>query len=132
MIDKKDPLESLFTSDAKATERHQLASLVKPFLSIDQNSREFNFLPAFSKINGNMAKVEILLAGAKARSLHLKEPDGLLPGDIIATGVIAEGSVKSSLKKLFDNHKIKRDKEGRYFIPAYRIPELIKQFNKQL
>jgi len=131
MKDKKDPLKSLFTSDTEATKRYQLASLVRSFLSIDQNSREFNFLPAFSEIDGNMAKIEILLAGAKARSLHFKEPDGLLPGDIIAIGVMAEGSVKSSLKKLFDNHKIKKDEEGRYFIPTYRIPELIKQFNKQ-
>jgi DNA-binding transcriptional ArsR family regulator len=75
-----------------------------------------------------MAKIEILLAAAKARAIYLNEPDGLLPIEIIATGIMASGSVKSSLKKLFDAHKIKRDKEGRYFIPAYRIPELVKQF----
>jgi len=128
--DKKDPLASLFTNDAKAVNRQQLTILVAPFLSIDQNSREFGVLPAFSNIDGNVAKIEILLAAAKARALYLNEPEGLLPGEIIATGIMAIGSVKSSLKKLFDAHKIKQDKEGRYFIPSYRIPELVKQFSK--
>lgn len=130
MKNQKDPLASLFTSDAQATNRQQLASLVGPFISIDQNSREFIFLPAFSEIQGNMTKIEILLAGAKARSLHLNEPDGLFPGDIISFEIMPAGSVKTSLKKLYDDRKMKQDKEGRYFIPAYRIPELIKQLNK--
>ncbi|EKD49758.1 MAG: hypothetical protein ACD_63C00056G0004, partial [uncultured bacterium] len=33
----------------------------------------------------------------------------------------------TSLKKLFDSHKIKKDKEGRYLLPAHRIQELIKK-----
>lgn len=130
-MNTNDPLASLFTSDAKATDRKQLAALVAPFLSIDQDSKEFTFLPAFSEIDGNITKIEILLAGAKARSLHLNEPDGLQPGDIIASGIMADGSVKSSLKKLFDSHKIKKDKEGRYFIPSYRISELMKRFSNK-
>src|SRR3989344_2729934 len=82
----------------------------------------------FAEIDGNAAKIEILLAGAKARSIYLNEPDGLQPSEIIATGIMAIGSVKSSLKKLSDEHKIKKDKENRYYIPSYRIPDLIKQF----
>jgi hypothetical protein len=70
----------------------------------------------------------MLLAAAKARALYLKKPDGLLPAQIIEMGVMAVGSVKSSLKKLADSHKLKKDKEGRYFLPSYRIAELIKQF----
>lgn len=128
--DKKDPLASLFINNARAVDRQQLKALVTPFLSIDQNSREFATLPAFWKIDGNTAKIEIMLAAAKARALYLNEPEGLLPGEIIATEIMAVGSVKSSIKKLFDEHKIKQDKEGRYFIPSYRIPELIKQFSK--
>lgn len=127
--DKRDPLASLFTNDAKAVDRQQLATLVVPFLSIDQNSREFGVLPTFSSIDSNSAKIEILLAAAKARALYLNEPDGLLPGEIIATGIMPVGSFKSSLKKLFDAHKIKKDKENRYYLPSYRIPELIKQFS---
>lgn len=128
MIQEKDPLASLFTDDAKAVDRQQLASLVAPFLSIDKNSREFGILPAFTNLDGNAVRIEILLAAAKARSLYLNEPDGLLPLEIISMGILAEGSVKSSLKKLFDTHKIKKDKDGRYYLPTYRIPELVKQF----
>ncbi len=126
--EKKDPLASLFTNDAKVVDRQQLATLVGHFFSFDQDSKEFNVLPTFSRIEGNMAKIEILLAAAKARSLFLNEPDGLLPSEIIAIEIMAEGSVKSSLKKLLDTHKIKKDKENRYLVPAYRISELVNQF----
>lgn len=132
MINKNDPLASLFTSDARATDREKLAKLLKPFVTIDENSKEFSFHDPFNALKGNMQKVEIILAATKARALFFNEVDGLPPGDIIALGVMADGSVKTSLKKLFDNHKIKKDKENRYFLPAYRIPKLIKQFNSQL
>jgi len=126
--DQKDPLETLFTSDAKAVDRQQLVALVAPYISIDRTSREFGFLPSFAEINGNVAKIEILLAAVKARALHLNEPDGLLPIEIITTGIMPAGSVKTSIKTLSGSHKIKKDKGGRYFLPSYRIPELIKQF----
>ena len=129
MTTNKDPLASLFVDDAKAVDRQLLATLVAPYMSIDKSTGEFAFLPAFSEINGNTAKIEILLAGAKARSLYLNEPDGVTPNQIIATNIMATGSVKSSLKKLADTHKIKKDKEGRYTLPSYRISELVKQFS---
>lgn len=129
MNDEIDPLTSLFTSDAKATDRVQLASLLQSFLSINQESREFNFLPAFYEIKRNTSKIEVLLAGAKASALYFNVPDGLFPADIILLEIMPEGSVKTSLKKLYDkDRKIKQDKEGRYFIPSFRIPELAKQF----
>lgn len=126
--DKNDPLASLFTNDAKAVDRQQLAALVAPYISIDKESKEFGFLPAFSELAGNIPKVEILLAAAKARALYLNQPDGLSPGEIIASEIMAVGSAKSSIKKLADSHKIKKDKQGRYFLPPYRIQELVKQF----
>jgi predicted transcriptional regulator len=43
----------------------------------------------------------------------------------MSAGIMPEGSVKTSLKKLFDKHQIKKDKEGRYFLPAHRITDLI-------
>ncbi|MCR4314047.1 MAG: hypothetical protein NUV84_02255 [Candidatus Uhrbacteria bacterium] len=125
--EKNDPLASLFTNDAKAVDRKQLAELVAPYVSIDKDSKEFGFFPAFSALSGNILKIEILLAAAKARALYLNEPDGLLPGEMIATGIMAVGSAKSSIKKLADLHKIKKDKDGRYFLPSYRIVGLVKQ-----
>ncbi len=129
MTNQKDPLASLFTSDAKAIDRQKLAELLEPFVIIDEGSKEFSFHDTFNSLKTNMQKIEIILSAAKARALFFNEVDGLSPGDIITLGVMPEGSVKTSLKKLFDRHKIKKDKDGRYFIPSYRISELVKQFN---
>jgi len=125
-----DPLAVLISSDAKATDRKKLAELLEPYMVIDQDSKEFSFHPQFHDITGNDRKMEILLAGAKARSLYFQLPDGLLPGEVIAAGLMPVGSVKSSLKRLFDNHKIKKDKEGRYFLPPHRINELAKNVSE--
>lgn len=129
MAENKDPLEALISNDAKATDRQKLVELLGPFMVIDQDSKEFSFHSALHEIKGNDVKIEILLAGVKARSLYFDLPDGIPPGEIIATGLMPEGSVKTSLKKLFDRRKIKKDKDGRYFLPAHRIPELTKKFS---
>lgn len=131
MTQNNDPLAALISSDAKATDRKKLAELLAPFMIIDQESQEFSFHPALHEVGGNDTKVEILLAGAKARALYFKSTDGLLPGEVMASGLMPDGSVKTSLKKLFDSHKIKKDKDGRYFLPAHRIPELIKKLSNQ-
>ncbi len=124
----KDPLASLISSDVKSTDRQKLAELLKLFLIIDRESKEFAFLPGFESLDGNAAKIEVILAGAKARSLLFDMPDGMTQGEIISLAVLAEGSAKSTLKRLSDGHKIKKDKGGRYSVPGHRIPGLIKQF----
>lgn len=129
MTKTNDPLASLISSDAKATDRKKLAELVGPYMVIDQDSREFSFHSTLHDVDGNDTKIEILLAGAKARALYFDMTDGLLAGEVQAAGLMPEGSVKTSLKKLFDSHRIKKDKEGRYFLPAHRIQELIKKLN---
>jgi len=119
-----DPLAVLISGDAKAVDRKQLADLLKPFIQIDLNSKEFSFLPAFARLESNDEKIEILLAATKARALYFDVADGLLPKEIIDLAIMPVGSTKSSLKRLFDDHKIKKDKEGRYVIPTYRVSEL--------
>lgn len=126
MTDTKDPLAALISNDVKATDRAKLAELLSPFLLIDEGTKEFGFLTSFSELKGNGIKIEILLAGAKARSLYFNVSDGLTPTEIIDTGIMAVGSVKSTLKSLFDSHQIKKDKEGRYYLPAHRITEVAK------
>jgi hypothetical protein len=124
-----DPLSSLLTDDA-ATDREQLAKLVSPFIKIVKDTKEFEFLPSFLKID-NTSKVEILLAASKARALLFDETDGLTPSEVISTQIMTEGSTKSAIKSLFDNHKIKKNKEGKkYVLPPYRIPELVEKFTK--
>jgi hypothetical protein len=40
------------------------------------------------------------------------------------------GSVKTVLKTLFDSKKIKKDSSGKYYIPSYRINEVIEVIEK--
>lgn len=131
MADHTDPLASLISKDSKATDRKKLADLLLAYLIIDQDSKEFGFHQAFYDISGNDAKIELLLAATKARALYFDMADGLLPGEIISMGVMPEGSVKTSLKKLFDKHQIKKDKDGRYLLPAHRISDIIKKTNSK-
>ena len=130
MTDNDDPLAVLISNDAKATDRKKLAELLSPYVVIDQESKEFSFHPDFHEINGNDLKIEVLLAAAKARGLYFNVPDGLAPAEVISAGLMPVGSAKSSLKNLFDAHKIKKDKEGRYYLPPHRITELVKRLSK--
>ena len=128
-MSKNDPLAALISSDAKATDRKKLTELLQPYMVIDQDSQEFGFHAAFHELDGNDTKLEMLLAGAKARALFFNLQDGLLPGEITTMGIMPEGSAKTSLRRLLGDHRIKKDKEGRYFLPAHRIPDLIKRLN---
>lgn len=124
-----NPLDVLLTDDA-STNLEQLATLVKPFIKIVRDSKEFEFLTAFSKLDNN-SKIEILLAASKARALLFDEAEGLAPSEVIAMQVMTEGSTKSAIKSLFDSRKIKKDKEDKkYVLPPYRIPELVEKINK--
>jgi hypothetical protein len=129
-LNQSDPLESLVSSDAKIVDRKKLTELLQSFIIIDRDSKELSFLDSFEKIGNNIGKIEILLAASKARALVFNEPEGLFPADIINLAIMPEGSVKTSLKKLSDSHKIKKNKEGRYNIPSYRISELLKTYTK--
>lgn len=130
-MEKKDPLAVLVSSDAKSTDRQKLAELLAPYMVIDQDTKGFGFTSSFDDLQGNKTKVEVLLAGAKARSLLFGDPDGMLPAEVLATRIMAEGSMKSSLKRLFDGRKIKKDKDGRYSFPAHRVPELTKRLTSK-
>jgi hypothetical protein len=122
-----DPLAALISTDTKAADRKRLAELLTPYIIIDKDSKEFGFHNAFHEIKSNDQKIEILLAGVKARALYFELQEGLSSGEIISMGLIPSGSVKTSLKRLFDTHQIKKDKEGRYFLPSHRIIEIIKK-----
>lgn len=131
-MEKKDPLAALVSSDAKFTDRQKLAELLAPYMVIDQETKDFGFTSSFDSLKGNVAKIEVLLAGAKARALLFGTQDGMLAAEVKDAGIMPEGSVKSTLKRLFDGRKIKKDKDGRYLLPAHRIPELAKHLiNKQ-
>ncbi len=123
---KTDPLNALISNDARATDRQKLADLLTPYVVIDQKSQEFGFKEAFEELD-NDTKIEIFLASIKARALLFGVTDGSRPTELISLGIMPEGSVKTSLKRLFENRKIKKGNDGNYFLPAYRILELSKR-----
>jgi hypothetical protein len=57
--------------------------------------------------------------------------DGMTQGDITTMDILPEGSVKSTLKRLFDSKKIKKNTaDSSYYIPNYRINEVVEKLNK--
>lgn len=122
---KNDPLSSLVVDDAAAFDRQKVADFLKPFIILDRGSKQISFLPAFEKIKTNPEKIEVILMASKVKFLVFNEPEGMIPSEIINLQIIPEGSVKTALKKLSDDKQIKKDDSGRYFIPNYKINELI-------
>lgn len=131
MSTNSDPLQTLISDDARSIDRKKIADFLRPFILIDNISKQLSFQQSFNKVKSNPDKIEIILLACKARFLLFKIPDGLTQGDIVALDIMPEGSVKSSLKRLFDSKKIKKDKEGRYFLPGYRISELVDKHNNK-
>lgn len=124
-----DPLQALVSDDAKEVDRKKMADFLQHFVQIDVNSKEFRFLPDFDKL-GSSEKIEIILLACKARSLLFETPEGLTHGEIIALDTMPEGTAKPTIKKLFDSKKIKKNNEGHYFLPGYRVNELIGKYSK--
>ncbi len=128
--DQKDPLQELLVDDAKSVDRSHLAAFLKPYVGFDKETREPHFHADFNTIISNEAKIDVILLASKARALIFDEPEGLTPIEIIKMEVMPSGSVKSSIKKLNDSRKIKKDSAGKYSIPNYRIDNIIDRLRK--
>lgn len=128
--DQNDPLQELLADDAQSVDRNRLAAFLKPYVRFDKATKEPHFLAGFTTIISNEAKVEAVLLASKAKSLIFDEPEGLTPIEIIRLDIMPEGSVKSSLKKLNDGRKIKKDATGKYSIPNYRINKVFDRLGK--
>lgn len=130
-MSNNDPLQTLVSDDARAIDRRKVADFLRPFVLIDNVSKQLSFQSGFNRVKTNSDKIKVILLASKVRSLLFKIPDGLTQGEIIVLDIMPEGSVKSALKRLFDSKKIKKDKERRYFLPGYRVSELVdKHSNK--
>ncbi len=125
-----DPLKQLIGEDLGVEERKRLAALLIPYVSFDKDSKESYFKKAFQEVN-NTDKVELILVIEKAHSLLFEEGknEGLAQSDIIKMKIMPVGSVKTSLKRLFDSKKISKSPQGKYFIPQYRLSELFKKYS---
>ena len=126
----EDPLKQLLGEDVQSIDRNRLATFLSPYVRFEKLTKDMHFLVKFESIISNDAKIEVILLAAKAKSLLFDEPDGLAPSQIISLEVMPTGSVKSSLKKLSDTRKIKKDSQGRYLIPNYGITDAMNRASK--
>lgn len=127
-MNSNDPLEILLVSESQAIDRQELASLLQPYLSINKETKLFDFSGDFMRLP-NAYKILIVLSAVKARSLILKMDDKIAPSEIIKMEVAPEGSIKATLKGLIDSREIKSEK-GKYFLPNYKVPQVVARFKK--
>ncbi len=124
----KNPLEALLIDESQSVNLAELAEILKPFVVIDKSSRKIQFLSPFYE-QKNEAKVLILLAASKAKKELLGDEEKMSPSDIIELDIMPEGSVKGTLKKLYDE-KIIRAENRKYYLPNYQIKASLTQLKK--
>ncbi len=121
-----DPLQELISSSTIDVDRTQLAGLLKSYITFAQDG-DMTFSPTFYKLD-NTSKILVVLTAQKARHLLFSEThtsEALSSSEIIAFDVMAEGSVKSTVKRLLEKtHNIKKNADKRYYIPNYQLANL--------
>lgn len=128
-MEEQDPLKELLANDIKSIDKRKLTDFLKAYIFVDPSTEEIGFTENYRGLDSNIKKIEIVLLASKARSLIFEEQeDGLTPIEIIRMEIMPEGSVKSSLKKLADDHLIKQNANGKYLIPDYGVTKLIQKY----
>ena len=122
-----DPLAQLLVSESQAVNRQDLAEILLEYVTINKETKSFDFSGNFIKLP-NSDKILILLCAVKARSLILSNvEDRIAPSEIIRLEIAPEGSVKATLKNLFDSGQIKSDKK-KYYLPNYKLQQIVARF----
>jgi len=130
-IDSANPLMKLVVSDSQEIDRQKLANLLAPYVFFDSASKEVKFKDAFFQLKTNADRLEIILLADKARALIFPDHnEGVTQTDVLNVQAMPEGSVKTTIKTLFDGRKILKNKEGKYYVPGYRLPELFSKYKK--
>jgi hypothetical protein len=120
MTDKNNPLKELLVKETQPLNLQELVDILKPFILINDETREIELLPEFGKLSNEDAML-VYLAAAKARKLLFKEmEEKLSPSEIIKKEIMPAGSVKTTLKRLYDSGEIKAE-NSKYYLPNYRI-----------
>lgn len=119
------PLRKLISEDSQSLNQQKLADFLEKFVVIDASSKEIGVISDFQGLK-NPEILEIILMASKARALVFEEQEeGMSPAEVMKLNLMATGSVKTALKILFDTKKIKKDGKGKYFLPGYRINQII-------
>lgn len=116
-----NPFEKLIVDESEA-DMQKLSDLLENFVIFVRSSKTMEFLPAFHKLPNDL-KILVVLAASKAMASIFSVEEKISPKNIIDLDIAPEGSIKGTLKKLFDGKEI-RSKDQKYFLPNYKIPDL--------
>ena len=126
MQSNENPLEVLLVDESRSVNLTELAQILKPFVVIDKASHQIQFLPHFYE-EKNDVRILLLLAASKARKELLGDKEKLSPSDIIKLDIMPKGSVKATLKKLYDRKNIRAENK-KYYLPNYQVRALLTRF----
>ncbi len=122
-MDNNNPLQKLIVDETKETNLQELAGVLESYVVFIKSSEAINLLPKFQKLPNDL-KILVVLASSKARAmLFSQQSEGMSQKDFISLDIAPEGSIKATLKKLFDGKEIK-SKDKKYYLPSYRISSL--------
>lgn len=126
-----DPLQNLIAENTEDVDRGRLFDVLKDYVVFTKTG-EMTFLQAFYKLE-NQAKLLVVLVAQKARHLLFDDmPEAMSPSELIALDVMAEGSVKSSLKRLLEKtHQVKKDGQKKYYVPNYLLNNLSNELKEE-
>lgn len=122
-----NPFDKLIVDEAEA-DVQMLADLLENLVVFVRSSKTMEFLPAFNKLPNDL-KVLVVLAASKAKARIFSEEENISPKNIIDLDIAPEGSIKATLKKLLDVKEI-RSKNQKYYLPNYRIPDLVEKLRQ--
>ena len=126
-MSNNDPLAQLLVSESQPINRQDLADVLLPYVTINKETKSFDFSGDFVTLP-NADKIFVILCAVKARSLVLSDiEDKITPSEIIKLEAAPEGSIKATLKILVDSSQIKSDK-GKYYLPNYKVPQILARF----
>ncbi|HAQ03176.1 TPA: hypothetical protein DCQ22_04795 [Candidatus Nomurabacteria bacterium] len=124
-----DPLNQLIVDENQPVNRDTLARLLMGYITLKKGTWEIDFTEKFRELPKKEALL-LLLSAIKVRNLiDSKFKDEITPSEIIKMEIMAEGTVKSSLKILSDAKDIKV-RDGKYSLPNYKIPSVAERLNK--
>jgi hypothetical protein len=119
-----NPLERLFADDVKNLDLNLISDFLVKYIAIDRNTQEIGFKTPFRKLPGNTSRLEILFLATKARKILINKQEEMATLDVIKMSIMPEGSVKATIKKLFDEKLILKNDLG-YYLPDFRVSEVI-------
>lgn len=130
-MDSTDPLSELIQADIGAVDRDMLKGILEKFVVFSAEGT-VSFLKPFYELS-NQQKILLVLVAQKAKSLLFSNvEESMGPSTLISLQVMAEGSAKSSLKRLLETtHEVKKDNSGKYYVPNYLLGDMKKRLEKE-